>query len=161
MPIETTKTRKNLLGRKVTVTKKQYSNAKTTVNDKTREVYNPKTGVTKTKVKINRKRSEGNDIVSDKERAKTITNAKGGSTSRSRWTEKRTPKSGPLKNKASKVVTREKQTISNPDADFYGTANRSVKVRSKVKGQKAEKEKGNYTKKQYNAGASFKSVYGY
>jgi hypothetical protein len=164
--METTKTRKNLLGRTVTVTKEKRNTAldnagsNRIVKNKTREVYNPRTGDTKTIEKVNRKTSARGEVVLDKSRDKKITNAQGGSTSKSRWVQKRTPMSGPLKNKASKVVTKEKETISNPDSEFMSMSNRSVKVRGKVRGQKAIKDKGNFSKKTYNVDAAYKSRYG-
>lgn len=159
MPTETTKTRKNLLGRTVTVTKKKYENPNVKVNDKTREVYNPKTGSTKTVARVNRTRINDGEIVRDKERTKTMTNAQGGSTSKSREVQTRKPTSGPLKNQASKVVTKSKVNVSNPDSDYYGTETRNTKVRAKVRGQKAVRNEGTYSSRQFNSGALYNKEY--
>ncbi len=155
MPNETTKTRKNLLGRTVTVTKKKYENPNVKVNDKTREVYNPKTGSTKTVIRVNKTRTRDGQIVSDKGRFKTVTNAQGGSTSKSREVQTRKPASGPLRNQASRVVTTSKVNVSNPGSDYYGTETRNTKVRAKVKGQKAIRNEGTYSSRKFNAGALY------
>ena len=160
-PSKTKKTRTNLLGRKVTVTRENSNSPTESVKNKTREVYNPRTGSTKTTERVNTKSTTSRgEVVLDKKRNKKMTNAEGGSTSNSKWVQKRASAPGSVKSKPSKVVTKQKETISKPDAEFMSMSNRSVKVRGKVKGQKVIKDKGNYSKKIFNSGAAFNSMYG-